>query len=225
MNNWLVADGLGNLITTIAAILFVVIPIIAQLLAKLREAEQQRRPAQAHRRPMPERVDQEIEEFLRRAGKQREGPPARGAGAAEELRRRVGPPPPPSRTPELPVPAVVVEEGPSGESVQQHVQRHLDTKEFTERSAQLGSEVAQADENIDARLQQVFGHSVGRLARGPGGAVNRLAPDTLPPAEGVTTPALTVEGSSLIAMLADPQSIRQAIIISEILRRPEERWG
>jgi hypothetical protein len=113
---------------------------------------------------------------------------------------------------------------PVGGRVTEHVRRRMDTSEFQQRSARLGAEVAQADDQMDARLQQKFGHEVSRLAAQPGEAA--VAPvideSALPagPLPGVTPLA----SSTLAAMLADPDNVRQAIILSEILKRPDASW-
>ena len=65
---------------------------------------------------------------------------------------------------------------------------------------------------MQSRLEQTFDHQVGSLVAP---AARDQATTTGPPA----APSAEVFG-----MLRDPQSIREAIVVSEILRRPVERW-
>jgi len=57
----------------------------------------------------------------------------------------------------------VITEEPVGAKIGKQVEQDLDTQEFTKRSTQLGSEVAQADREIDQRMHQVFDHHVSNL--------------------------------------------------------------
>jgi hypothetical protein len=67
---------------------------------------------------------------------------------------------------------------------------------------------------------QVFEHQVGRFHESaanasPGETHSDAAPQTInaPPNE------------VFAALLSDPQSLRQAIILNEIIERPVERWS
>ena len=210
-------DGLIRILIAI----LVIGGFIVRVLAKLREAAQPPKPL-PRRRPVPAEMENEIEEFLRRAGKQREEAPKRPATIAQDLGRRA----PPPRLPQTPVVAEVVDEDvPSGEKVAEHVEKHLDSEKIARRTAQLGTDVAMADEHIDEHLQQAFGHDLGRLGRKRGKAgppssqPARIAQASAAP---VATP--TAEGLAMKAFIADIHLLRQAIVMNEILRRPEERW-
>src|SRR5690606_8074379 len=74
----------------------------------------------------------------------------------------------------------------------------------------LGEEVAQADDRMQAQLQQKFDHRVGTLA-----PVTTAAPKTA---------AAATAAREFRELLARPGGMRQIIIANEILRRPEERW-
>ena len=91
------------------------------------------------------------------------------------------------------------------------------TEEIAERTRHLGEEVDLADDKLEAHLHQVFDHSVGQL--------KKQATDSVPkPPEGPRDqiPALTSAG--IAQMMRSPEAIRNAIILGEILHRPEERW-
>jgi hypothetical protein len=123
----------------------------------------------------------------------------------------------PQPLPELEaVDAEVIELQPLGAGVSQHVSQHLDMSSIRQHTAQLGSEVALADDKLDARLHDKFDHAVGRIKGGQPTAA--AAPPT---ATVSSSPAPTARPSEIAQLLRNPKSIRQAIILNEILRRPE----
>ena len=191
-----------------------------------RQPPGQQGPANAPRPPNP--VDQEIGDFLRRAAQQRGAQPAgqQGGGPqpqpAPRPQRRPASPRRPAPAADAPVQAEVVGERPVGGAVEKHVRQHLDADEFRRRSEQLGAEVAQADDKVEGRLRQKFDHRVSRLTGRPGEAA---ATPAEPSAAAVAPGELPVTAAAgLAALFATADSIRHAIIINEILRRPEERW-
>lgn len=99
-----------------------------------------------------------------------------------------------------------------GDSVSRHVTEHLrGTQQIAEHAQHLGEEVDLADDKLDARLHQTFDHKLGQLK-------------TTPSASGATThaaPKAGVTANELLNMLGTPASIRDAVIMAEILRRPE----
>ncbi len=205
----LAAADIGQIIGIVAVVLFLLVTKGAQMFAHM-----QRPPAGGPRRNAPpgrdSNVQSEIDEFLRRVSERR----GRGQAAAA-----------PPRRPETPVTAQLVEEPlsdePVGAGVGKQVEKYLDTEEFSRRTAQLGGEVAQADAEINQHLKQVFGHDVSQLAKKPG---ESAAPPGLAetPAAAPAAPAPAL--AALLALLGDAEGIRQAIVLNEILQRPEERW-
>ena len=170
------------------------------------------RPAPPAARPRNEQVDDEIGEFLRRTA-QRGGPQA-------------PPPPEPPRAAEQLVQAEVVPEAAVGGQVTEHVEQYLGAGEFARRSSQLGGEVAQADAQFGEHLRQVFSHEVGRLAEKPGvAAAPPVADESQLPAADQVLNLPPLAATDLAALLGDVDSIRQAIVLNEILRRPEDRWA
>ena len=214
----------AELIGIIIMILVFVVPVIWQAINKQR---QQPRPPPARPRPPgppAAGVEDEVGEFLRRAGRQR-GPqqqaPLPRRPPQPIVAEAVAPPPDQQR---------FGHQRPVGAGMAEHVEELLDTDKFERRAAQLGDEVAQSDEQLDQRLHQVFDHKLGRLAETPGESaaapeaestesmqameLEDLSPDEFP----VTAAA------GLSALFSDAVSIRQAIIIHEVLTRPEQRW-
>ncbi len=193
---------------------------IRQLLANVRQVRPPggAPPQPVQPRPVPRDVADEIGEFLRRAAERRRAlnaPPA--AAQPPQL--------PPLPSAEAPVQAEVVATAPVGGLVAQHVDKYLDEQEFGRREVELGKEVAQADKEIDQHLRQVFEHRVSKLEAVPGEAaappVAYEPPDLV--GTGAEIPATFATG--LLDLVSSPDSLRQAIVLNEILHRPEERWG
>jgi hypothetical protein len=169
-------------------------------------------------------LNAEIEEFLKRA-EQRRGEGSRREGVAQR------PPEPPQRRPSSPEPPqrgqAPLEPASSSDpeprrdfsSVSTSVEQHLGNRGFSQRAEHLADDIARADENMEEHLKQAFGHRVGTLGASTPG---RLASTT------DVAATISVDASSTILALADmltsPQKIRQAIVLREILDRPEHRW-
>ncbi|MCA9240280.1 MAG: hypothetical protein KDA37_08775 [Planctomycetales bacterium] len=106
-------------------------------------------------------------------------------------------------------------EAPAGESLSDHVQRHithLQESQLAEQAAHLGEQVALADDKVQARLDAKFKHRLGSIK-------SREEEPTL---AVVVEPG--VGPDQIAAMLASPESIKTAIILNEILQRPTDRW-
>ena len=168
---------------------------------------------------------EEVAEFLRQAQSRRSGSPSQAPAPLPKAAARPAPSPPPNRgqrkspkpaprpaprTPLAPRNAPLERTGELGQGVGRHVQEHLSTREFSE-CASRPTNVDVAEDANEARLKQVFSHRVGTL-----GDV------TMPPPEDA--PVLRQPVLNLAALLADGNSLRQMIVVNEILRRPEERW-
>ena len=156
----------------------------------------------------------DIEEFLKMAA-QRRRESAASPPPAQPIPPRQKTPPKQQQKQTRPSP-VVVESGveivpPRRESVATHVQKHLDNSRLKKHAEKLGEEVGKADDKLDARLQQKFDHQVGHLTSSSLGGVETTGKAKV---SGKTKP-------TLLNMLASPQNVQQAIVMSEILNRPE----
>jgi len=181
-------------------------------------ARPQANPGRAPRPPQPQAAGgkqrEEIEEFLRRVAARRQGGPAQDVevlapqrpAAAGEGRIAV---------------AEVVEEFPAGQTVETHVRQHMDTTQYDRRAADMSHEVDTADDMMEEHMHKVFDHDVG-LLNSPGDRAERAAGSGPAPSLMEETPPRRV--SSVVGHLNDTASIRDAIIVSEVLRRPVERW-
>ena len=86
----------------------------------------------------------------------------------------------------------------------------MDVSDIVEHVDHLAENIEQTDERMEAHLDQVFDHDVGKLGSGKG-ATDELNRATR--SNKATT--------DLLRLLQDPASVRQSIIIAEILKRPD----
>ena len=209
------AFDVGDLIGIIVMLLVVILPVIGQLLARIRQAGQPG-GAQAPRPRKAAQIDvaDEIEVFMRRVlgGQEEPAEPVieeRLPPAAEVQRRRPV---------ESPVQAVVIEakEEPQVERLAEHVKNYFASEERPAAAERLGKNVAQAESQFDQHVHQVFDHQLGQL-----GAANAESP----PSGDVPIEVPPTFAAGLVAMLSSAESLGQAIVLSEIIRRPEERWS
>ncbi len=208
-----------DIIRIAAIVLLVVVPVLAKLFRRAEPA----RPAGG--RPAGGFVEledddeeeeeavlnEEIERFLREAtGGQRK--------------------PPPAPAPE-PIVAEIVRPRRLSDSGSRHLETSVDADEqrFGLHTSHLGEEVGQADDEMEDHIHAAFDHRLGGLSDTSVGADVPDADvheadvyDQTPGSSEDKTPSLAAE---LAATFRDPQSIRQAIILSEILSRPEHRWS
>lgn len=187
----------------------------------------------------------EIEEFLRRAAMRRAAAQHQAAQQPQGFQLPANPPPPaplrsalqPTYVDVEPVEVEVVYDEPEvGSGVASQVTRDLDSRQFGESARHLGEEVGLADDKMDARLHRKFDHQVGHLRsttaatptvtagqsfdearHGVAGAAPAGAGDAAAQAAGVSA-------AEIALLLRTPRNIRHAIIMNEILTRPEERW-
>lgn len=215
-------NDVGTLIEVIVVILVLVGSAIARAVAAMRQPGQPPAggPAQPAK-PISADVADEIDEFLRRAAQRRGASAPRPASAS---------PSGPSPTPTIAAPSAkpiqaepVVTAKPVGGQVGEHVQKYLDEQEFTRRAGRLGEEVAQTDREVDQHLHQIFDHSLSQLAFVPGEAANATT-GSEPAETAETSPEALVLADNLLTIFGDPGSIRQAMVLNEVIHRPEERW-
>lgn len=223
------------IIKAILGIIFLIVAVLNQLLVKKPVIQQGLRPPNVPPLPPnaanpPGNAQNEIEEFLRRVGNQPAVPPRPVAPppVARPVRRlartqqpKAGSPPRRSLAAEA-LPVEVVQQP---ESVDAYVRERMDTGAFQQRAEHLSETGERADSQMEAHLKSAFDHKVGTLA---GREMITSEADTTPTSgagssmggESNVSPA----AASLIKMFADPSNRRNAIILNEILNRPEQRW-
>ena len=165
----------------------------------------------------------DIEEFLRRAAQRR----------AQQQKPRPQTPPPQAQRPKPapPRPAeilhaeiiddieIIEPDVLQGGSVEAHVKQHIRDGVFDEELSHLGEDVDKSDDRMEAHLHEYFEHDLGALGARTSAAADSSLDDDSP---GQRRPP--VKPTDYLALLQNPASIRQAIILSEILTRPSDRW-
>jgi hypothetical protein len=86
-------------------------------------------------------------------------------------------------------------------------------EEIAAHAEQLGKDVDSIEGKMEAHLHDVFDHRLGRLREST----------TLEETTSVVK-ASNTGLASLMKSLTSPESIRDAFIMAEIFRRPEDRW-
>ncbi|HEX2477441.1 MAG TPA: hypothetical protein VHK01_21980 [Lacipirellulaceae bacterium] len=106
---------------------------------------------------------------------------------------------------------------PRRESVAEHVAENVaaHAKAIAEQTARLGQRIVEDDHQFDVQLKAKFDHTVGTLT----GSAVTAAEQAAAAVSAADTPA-----AQIATLLANPEGVRQAIIINEIIRRPSERW-
>jgi hypothetical protein len=93
------------------------------------------------------------------------------------------------------------------ESVGTHVSQHMSTADITEHASKLGLEVSNADEKMTAHLQERFQHQLGAFQQSQQPTETRRTRSSV--------------AAEIAQLMKSPQGVRQAVIVSEILRRPD----
>jgi hypothetical protein len=147
--------------------------------------------------------------------------------------------PPPREAPKPPPPLPPAEKPRERESVAQYVAEHIDSTAFAQRASSLSHLQEESDSEFQKHMQRVFEHDVGKMKSGALGvfeaagasaaqasaAAATAATATAAGSESATAPMATRKTSSNIAVfLAARKNIRDAVILTEILQRPEHRW-
>jgi hypothetical protein len=181
---------------------------------------------------LEETLRREVEEFMRRAQgrepakqtptvrapagpgrptpqRQEDRPSKRTKVEPQERTRRLTDAPGGLTTPKA-QPQQLSRPAPLGAGVAQHVAQHLTgAQELAAHTRTLGADVALADDRMREHLQGKFVHQVGSLE-------HRVEEQR----KVVRTPV----AEAIYNSLRTPAGVRQIIVASEILRRPEERW-
>jgi len=244
MIGWFPLAAIEDWLRFAVPLVFIIIYVVNHLLTALRAApaaqrNDPRRKVDAGPRPprppqpqtpttTPEqaKLNTEIEQFLKRAG-ERQGERLKRESPVKPVQR-----PPkqtakqaPKQTPRQPTreASVAVEPLPqrSFDSVASSVEKHLGHRGGLEaRSQHLAEDISLADEHMEDHLRRAFNRKVGTLGESkPSGS--QPATDSVPAA---TTADRSDVGLALAGMLANPQTLKQMIVLNEILRRPEEHW-
>ena len=173
----------------------------------------------------------DIEEFLRKAAERRQK--QKGGGAPQQQPRRQETPqrqPPRRQVPREPViidEVEIVEPRPvqpkkrprpkkpatirSG-SVADHVKSHINTSDIASHAEQLGDRISTVHDQVESRIQQRLDRDLTTLDDTP-----TVTDDPPPAIFGARSSSAT---EKLREMLSNPKSVAQAILVAEILKRP-----
>jgi hypothetical protein len=222
-----------NFILPLVFLLYAVIQLLASKGAATKAGPQPRRPPRppepAERalgqpqgaKPAPtgqSQLNAEIEQFLKRAGERRE------RGRREAIPTVKAPPkaaPRPVAQPAVetrkPISAGLSSRR-DADPVSASVEKHLANRGFAERAEHLADEVVRAEGQFEEHVKKTFTRKVGTLDQATPAAPSTPVTDVAPSID-VPSPAVSVA-----ALLANPQNVRQVLVLSEILVRPEHRW-
>ena len=202
--------------------------------------DQEKKPdaqrARAQGDPEAQQQRAEVEEFLRRIKHQHggedesEAPPAQSGpiDPFEEPARRVREPAAARGTREI---ELLIDDraemaAESATPVGGLAEQHLPESQLAEQAAHLGERIAAADAQFESRLHGKFDHSLGKLEerRGaddlPSKSVSRH-----PAEEGSPEVAPPSAASRVVELLKKPGGFRDAVVLSEILHRPNDPFG
>jgi hypothetical protein len=199
--------------------LLFVVPAISRMMAKAREQRELLNKAGGRPAPpAPEPLRDEIEEFLRRNARTAGSPGEAGPPRRAAVRRPPAAPAPLSLGKGArPVSTDASDAGTVGGRVGDHVKEFLDASDFKRRSSSLADDIAESNQKMNEHLKDVFGHQLGGLAKRE--EESSTAPEPVP-----LDVAAASAGLDLVALLAQPSNLRQAVLLHEILQRPEHRW-
>jgi hypothetical protein len=176
------------------------------------------------RRKEPILVAEEVRE--QRGAQRRPKAPGQGKPGSGGTARKSPPPTPPrpAQRPKL-VPSRGdrrTADRPARKGVGQHVQEHLDAGRIRQHAASLGSRISNADERVEARLRETFQHSLGQLTHDKDGVFEvGEGTDSATWSDRPGGPNAAVE--SIRRLLSTPASVRDAVVLSEILRPVHNR--
>ncbi len=169
----------------------------------------------------------EVEEFLRRAAQRRAQAEAKRRGELQQAAQpQQQPRPAPIARPSLRtqepvnfdsgIEIIEAEEADTGSRFTSSVAQNMrGTTEIARHASSLGAEVDQSDDRLEARLHKTFDHQIGQL---------KDTTTAAPTREVMQSSDALLASMNLTRLLSNAQTIRNAIVLSEVLNRPEHRW-
>jgi hypothetical protein len=154
-----------------------------------------------------ESLSAEIEQFLQEAAQRKRDKGRRQPQRPATVR---------VAEPEIPLTVEVIER-PTGEAISDSVKRHLDTREFAVRASNLTEDIKRADLERDQHMKETFDRKIGNLTD-----TSHTQPEQ--PVASAVDKQGNMSASVVGNLLTKPESLRQAIVLGEILTRPTDRW-
>lgn len=103
-----------------------------------------------------------------------------------------------------------------GESIAEHVERAMSTRDVTDHSQHLADDLARLDREREERRKRVSERKIGKLQD------TTKSAEPAEPANVSQTAA--ANAGTLGGLLSSADDVRNAIILQEILSRPTQRW-
>lgn len=201
----LLAADLEDLIFPAVVILFLLISALGQVLAKVREAqriEDARRRGPGGARPAQQPGASPSRGLASRSAFPRQGPAKRPVEAKPV------------------VPVVVAEDA----SVAEHVRTYVPAQEFGTMHSDVASRRTGSEDVMRDHVHDAFDHDLGELGGSPGESAEAVQAEEPGAPDDRVSPVPVTAAAGLAALLADADSLRQAIVLNEIFQRPEHRW-
>jgi hypothetical protein len=92
-------------------------------------------------------------------------------------------------------------------SIETLVSEDMSTADVTQHLSQMGLEISHADEKMTAHVQERFQHQLGAFQQSQQPTETRRTRSSV--------------AAEIAQLMKSPQGVRQAVIVSEILRRPD----
>ena len=99
------------------------------------------------------------------------------------------------------------------QSVSEHVKSHIDTSSVTRRADQLGDRIASVHDRVESQVHAHLDHDISKVDDKP-----TITDDPSPAIFGKKDMSVP---NQLKAMLSDPDQVGNAILLAEILKRPD----
>ncbi len=235
----LLADGWGWVVPIVFLVIYAINHVLAQFKAQQKQqpgrpgqparpgqqarkrpagGERPIRPGEAPQQPQSPQaqLNSEIEQFLKRANQRRGEKPSRDRSSMQPRRSE------PTLVPlvEKPVDVQPLERR-DFDSVAASVEQHLGSRNFEQRASHLADDVIRSEGQLEQHLQQAFNRRVGTLGDESSKPVDA---ERVTDVAGKTSTQASDAAVALRVLLANPQRVREAIMLSEILERPIDRW-
>jgi hypothetical protein len=149
----------------------------------------------------------DIEEFLRRAAERR--------NQQVQQQKQAQPKQPSQRLREVISEVEIVEPSPTmrQQGVAEHVRTHINTSEIAKHARNLGERIQNVDDAVAERLGSKFDRDFSKM--------DNRATITDDGQNQTTRDDSSQIARELVQMLKSPATVRQAIVVSEILKRPD----
>jgi hypothetical protein len=174
---------------------------------------QGQQPAPQVEDSMQARLNNEIEEFLRRANERRA---AKNRSDSQPPQQQ---PAQQSRSAKSQRSNTEKKNRTKRESIAQSVEEHLGSNKFQSREQHLTDDLTRSELEMSQHVQQVFEHRLGSLGESTAEGQPTTGETRVTQSAEQKAEALAVAG-----LLINQENLRRAVILREILERPTDRW-